>query len=553
MNRSGSILVFAAVCPALCAAAPVNDSFSSRITLTGSQVTATGTNVAATVQSGENLQNGLFGATVWWSWQAPSNGWVRIDTAGSSFDTVLQISRGASVATQTVVAFNDQKPGWVSDYDSSVTFLATAGTVYNIAVGGWVSQTAPETGTVALQITSGSAAAPPFFPSSLSFTPSEPDVTEANVSVTASFVIEATGAPGSGNAVVGVGAHDPQINPGFGALTSTWNSSQPQSGAPSIPFTLLRYRQGGAQPVWLEIRPDDDAPALYFTGPEGGSGYALPESASVVRSLVVVNDGPVDESPPQLHQVTLSPSGLDVTDAPGSLQISAVLRDSPAGVDYVRVFLLPPSGVQGLSAVLTRNHGQAQDGTWNGVIEVPLRYPSDDYALLIETGDIAGNATSFGLYGEYDMPGGNREVVISGGGAYEEWAYTNWFAPGDSNAGLLDDADGDGRANLLSYAFNRDPHLADGGNGFFPVVELSGSIASQHLRLTFLRNKASANSGLSYTPQFTSDPAGNWQTASPVTVTSQGALWERVVVEDLVTTGSASRRFARVKVDYTAQ
>src|SRR5438045_1081690 len=71
----------------LFAAAPANDLFSDSIVLSGTDVTATGTNVGATKEAGEPSHAGSAGgASVWWSWTAPSFGSVKIDTAGSSFD-----------------------------------------------------------------------------------------------------------------------------------------------------------------------------------------------------------------------------------------------------------------------------------------------------------------------------------------------------------------------------------------------------------------------------------------------------------------------------------
>ncbi len=69
--------------------------------------------------------------------------------------------------------------------------------------------------------------------------------------------------------------------------------------------------------------------------------------------------------------------------------------------------------------------------------------------------------------------------------------------------------------------------------------------------IQYLRSKASANSGLTYTPQFCSSltgsgPAG-WATASGTEmVQSIDSEWERVTVEE--NASGHEKRFGRVKV-----
>jgi hypothetical protein len=76
------------------------------------------------------------GASSWFFYQAPASGVMRVDTQGSSFDTVLAvyIGPGTSYATLTNVACNnDNSPGetW-----SRVVFNVTSNTMYYIAVDG---------------------------------------------------------------------------------------------------------------------------------------------------------------------------------------------------------------------------------------------------------------------------------------------------------------------------------------------------------------------------------------------------------------------------------
>jgi C1A family cysteine protease len=113
-------------------ATPANDNFANRIVLSGTNFTANGANVNATAQSGEPAHAGSTAVkSVWWSWTAPTGGWVTFRTAGSAFDTVLAVYTGGLVGNLSPVAANDDEPGALT---SSVSFIAMAGVTYQIAV-----------------------------------------------------------------------------------------------------------------------------------------------------------------------------------------------------------------------------------------------------------------------------------------------------------------------------------------------------------------------------------------------------------------------------------
>src|SRR5256885_16260825 len=63
------------------AAIPPNDRFSNRITLSGTNITVTGSNAGASKEAGEPDHAGNPGGkSVWWTWTAPTNGEVIINT-----------------------------------------------------------------------------------------------------------------------------------------------------------------------------------------------------------------------------------------------------------------------------------------------------------------------------------------------------------------------------------------------------------------------------------------------------------------------------------------
>ena len=126
------------VCRALpgCTAPPANDAFANAQTASGTAGSLPGVNFYATREAGEPAHAGSGGGqSIWYRWTAPSGGTVVFDTSGSDFDTVLAAYTGSSVGALTQVAANDDASG--SDVTSRISFLATAGTTYDVAVDGY--------------------------------------------------------------------------------------------------------------------------------------------------------------------------------------------------------------------------------------------------------------------------------------------------------------------------------------------------------------------------------------------------------------------------------
>ncbi|HMH41941.1 MAG TPA: NF038122 family metalloprotease, partial [Pyrinomonadaceae bacterium] len=120
---------------------PANDNFANAQAITGCFGSTTGTSFGATSEPGEPSHDPADSSslspsnTVWFQWQAPSSGVAKITTDGSDFDSVVAVYTGNSLSSLTQVAFNDDSQAGV--ITSSVTFNASAGTTYSIAVDGW--------------------------------------------------------------------------------------------------------------------------------------------------------------------------------------------------------------------------------------------------------------------------------------------------------------------------------------------------------------------------------------------------------------------------------
>ena len=122
--------------------------FANRIHLTGSATNVTANNIRASKEVGEpNLPMNNGGHSLWWSWTAPANGMLQVDTVGSTFDTILGIFTNSVLTHLAPIASNDDGgPGSTSRIWTDVT----AGTVYQIVVDGF-SSTSP-IGDVALNL-----------------------------------------------------------------------------------------------------------------------------------------------------------------------------------------------------------------------------------------------------------------------------------------------------------------------------------------------------------------------------------------------------------------
>ncbi len=129
---------------------PLNDNFASRATLAGANIRVRSSNIGATSEAGEPAHAGVTGgASLWWTWTAPSSTIVTFDTDGSGYDTLLAVYTGNSLSTLVPVGSSDDTAAGVTT--SRVTLNVTAGTTYQIAVdgkGGATGQTVLKIGSV---------------------------------------------------------------------------------------------------------------------------------------------------------------------------------------------------------------------------------------------------------------------------------------------------------------------------------------------------------------------------------------------------------------------
>lgn len=133
---------------------PPNDNFENASKVQSKGGLVLGTNRFATLQLSEPKHAGVpsVDASVWWNWSPSSSGPVIVDTAGSSFDTVLAVYTNSSLKTLHEIASVDDVGTKGAQKQGYVQFNATAGLTYRIAVAGFSS---PDVGEIRLRVEQG--------------------------------------------------------------------------------------------------------------------------------------------------------------------------------------------------------------------------------------------------------------------------------------------------------------------------------------------------------------------------------------------------------------
>jgi uncharacterized repeat protein (TIGR01451 family) len=113
--------------------APGNDKFSNASIIPSAAATGSffGATQNATKEAGEpNHAGDTGGRSIWFSWVAPSSGYITLTTTGSDFDTLLAAYTGSAVGALTPVASDH------TGTSSTVSFPVLANDSYKIAVDG---------------------------------------------------------------------------------------------------------------------------------------------------------------------------------------------------------------------------------------------------------------------------------------------------------------------------------------------------------------------------------------------------------------------------------
>ncbi len=446
---SGSLIEAVTAFSAL--APPVNDAFAGRLVIVGETATVTGFNVAATREAGEPEHAGLpSDATVWWSWTAPRNGVVTIDTVGTAFDTILAVYRGASAGALTLVAANDDAQGTTSQ----VSFPVTGGTTYQIVVGGLADANGDVTlnlllpaipmapaitsqpvsrvvldnagSNVTFSVTATGAPAPAFFWQKNGV--NLPGITNASFTITNALLADAgnyrvivTNASGSVTSSVAVltvltaSANDafadrfPLVGPTNQIVAQNFNATR-EAGEP-----VHAGKSTGASLWWTWVAPSNGLVQVDTAGSTNAAGAVLDTVLAIYTGNTLNNLAPVAANDDEL---------------PGQLAASKVFFRAAAGVSYQ----IAVAGLQDANSTVAVG----------GILLNVMQAPDNDYfasRLSFPAGVARVRDNNVGTTKEP----GERNHAFNAGGKSVWWS---WVAP--SNGLYLLDTAGSSFDTLLA-------------------------------------------------------------------------------------------------------
>ena len=228
-------------------------------------------------------------------------------------------------------------------------------------------------------------------------------------------------------------------------------------------------------------------------------------------------------TPPTAPAITVNPSGSTINS--GGTATLNVTATGTAPLTY--------TWYQGAAGVTTT---QVQTGTTSSFTTPALTTTTSYWVKVSNAASSTASSTA---------------ATVTVRNPYEAWMFATGTGVPANLIGPMNIAQGDGVTNLLKFAFNLNPNIHDirrltVGSNNNPGLPGTTLIAGNKLRIEFIRRKSTTNPGITYTPQFCSNPS-TWTDAAIInTPVSIDTTWERVVVDDPAPTGA--RRFGRVAV-----
>jgi len=129
---------------------PPNDFFTNRIVIAGNSSVKFATNIFATLETGEaKIINATAGKTLWWSWTAPANGILQLNTVGSTFVSVLGAYTGSSITDLTRLDFDNGAAN--DDGFARLNLKVNSQSEIQIAVDG-LNNAVPDSGAIVLNL-----------------------------------------------------------------------------------------------------------------------------------------------------------------------------------------------------------------------------------------------------------------------------------------------------------------------------------------------------------------------------------------------------------------
>ncbi|MBL8689748.1 MAG: hypothetical protein JNL04_11645 [Rhodospirillaceae bacterium] len=424
---------------------PANDAFASATSLSGSSGSTTGSNVNATKETGESSHAGNSGGkSVWWTWTPSSGGSTTITTIGSSFDTLLAVYTGSSVSAVSAIASNDDTS---SSLQSSVTFTATAGTTYRIAVDGYGSAS----GSIVLtwnQTGTTSGPANDAFSSAIALT--SPSGTTSGTNVSAS---KESGEPSHAGNSGGTSV--------WWKITPTASGQVTVSTAGSSFDTLLAVYTGSAVGSLTSVASNDDTgatlqSAVSFNGTAGTTYYVAVDGYSGSTGSIVLSytGGPSSTFTVQTGwwwSSSLPGTGFGIEQSGSNLFIGAYLYDT----DGTAVWYTSIGTISG--NVFSGNLVEYQSGqTLSGTYRAPEVRRTIGTVSITFSSSTAGTLTWPGgtiAIERFDIVSGGVVAGSASGDPEKGW----WWSSSESGRGYFIETQGSSRAIFMAaYMYDTD-------------------------------------------------------------------------------------------------
>ncbi len=363
-------------------------------------------------------------------------------------------------------------------------------------------------------------------------------------------------------------------------LTLTNNSGQSPVTATPLPFTGQTYTMDTVTMTPTLTAP----PTNLLTSAPVSLSFTLPETAqsgsvrllftgSANRTLALAASQETagahsftfdPASPMSASQIASINGGTSIPDGTYNVLFSyqdalgntaAAVSNSNVRIDTTAPVVTPPANVtvdptSASGATVIYSAANATDA--NGVSTVNYSqasgtvFPIGTTVVTVTATDPVNNVGTASF-----------NVTVNPLTAVQSWRQANFGNINNSgDAADNADPDHDGLVNLVEYAFGLNPTqaglpilTAGTGTSGLPLIRRTGQPAV--FSIQYIRRKASANSGLTYTPQFSSDltdvGSDGWAAAMGTeTVQSIDSEWERVTITD--TAPASAKRFGRVKV-----
>lgn len=408
------------------ATAPANDNFANATVLNAAlPINTTGSNIGATKENnssepyhggpGPGTFTGNFGgASVWYTWQATTTETVTISTLFSDFDTLLGVYTGTAVGSLTYVAGDDD----TIERSSSVSFSATAGTTYRIAVdGNNINNTGAKTGSINLTIKSTET--PDLIIQSISHTPTNPNPGQ---SVTFTVTLQNTSTADVGLVEVGfyqnlaAAPNDSTTTSGTDRVTVV-----PANSTSELIFTVSAPSVG-TYTAWAFADRDGDVSELNEdnnAGPAGGHSWTVvPQPPSVTSTLTASSQVGsafsytiTGSNNPTSYNATGLPAGLAISTSTGaitgtptatgttSVTISATNSGGTGTATLaITVNPAPPVITSAVSATGIQDSAFSYILTATGTAPIVFSASNLPAGLALSGETISGTPTSFGTF-----------------------------------------------------------------------------------------------------------------------------------------------------------